>query len=41
MQEPGIDLADAVEARGPDGAPDDGGGEVDAALWAGVAVGLV
>lgn len=41
VQQPRVDLADAVEAGGADGAPDDGGREVDAALWAGVAVGLV
>jgi hypothetical protein len=41
VQQARIDLAERVDARGPDGAPDDGGGEDGAAVGAGEAVGLV
>ncbi len=41
MEEAGVDFADGVDAVGPDGSPDYGGGEGGAAVRAGKAVGLV
>lgn len=41
MQQPGVDLADAVQPRGTDGSPYDAGREVHSPLRTGVAVGLV